>query len=153
MAIRSNTGLALVLLLLDTARHLPRIPTDLRLSLHHIREPDFLPASLLAQISHIGNAPALQMPLLDTPNDVHAELPVGLQCVFPVRGNGVRQRQITCHGSDHHFAHFVVLACVGVDVLHAAEGRVGFVRVVEGTQRVDGFFGEASDFQLLREEV
>ena len=45
------------------------------------------------------------------------------------------------------------MARVGVDVLHAAERRVGFVGVVEGTQGADDFLGETADFELFCEEV
>lgn len=93
------------------------------------------------------------MPLLDAPDDVHAQLPVLLQRVLPVHGDGVGQRQEARHGADHHFSHLIVLARVGVDVLDASERWVRFVRVVESAQRFHDLFREPGDLQLLREEV
>ena len=139
-----------VLLPLDP---LPHIPTNLRLPFYHIRKPNLLPAPLLTQIPHIGHTPPFQMPLLDTPNDIHRQLPILLQGVLPVCGDCVRERQVARHGADHHLPHLVVLRGIAVDVLHAAQGRVGFVGVVEGAQGLDDFLGKAGDLELLRKEV
>ena len=58
------------------------------------------------------------MPMLDAADDVDAQLPIVLECVFPVRRDFVRKGEQTGDAPDHHLAHFIVCACVGIDVLY-----------------------------------
>lgn len=102
----------LLILLFDMIRH--------RAPLLHIREAKFtvLPSAILTRIPRIRHRPPLQMPLLDTPNDIHAQLPVLLQRILPMLRNRIAERQIARNGIDHHLAHLIVLARVRVHVLH-----------------------------------
>lgn len=68
-------------------------------------------------------------------------------------GDGVGEGEVAGDAADHHLAHGVVLVRVGVDVLHAAQARVGFVGVVEGAHRLDDVVAQLLDLELLREEV
>src|SRR6266536_935311 len=53
-------------------------------------------------ISRIRDTAIVQVPLLNTPYDVHRQLPVLPQRLFPMRGNLVRQCEIPSHGTHHH---------------------------------------------------
>ena len=70
-----------------------------------------------------------------------------------MRGDGVAERQVSGDAIDHHLAHLVVLAGVGVDVLDAAQARVGLVVVVEGAHRLDDVVAQLGDPEGLAEEV
>lgn len=93
------------------------------------------------------------MPLLDTPDDIDAELAILLERVLPVFGDGVAEGEVACDAADHHLAQLVVLLRVGVDVLHAAEAGVGFVAVVPGADGVDDLGAELVDAEGVGEEV
>ena len=122
-------------------------------SLFHGAESDLLPAPILANVPSVGHAPALQVPLLNAANDVHAQLPILLQRVLPVRGDRVAQRQVSRDAVDHHLAHLVVFARVRVDVLHAPQARVRLVVVVEGAHGLHDVVAQLGDLELLAEEV
>lgn len=68
------------------------------------------------------------MPLLDTPYNINAQLPILLQRVLPVCRDCVAEGEEARDAADHHFAHFVVGGGVGVDVLDLW-GMVVSVRV------------------------
>ena len=86
--------------------------------LFHSTKPNLFPPTILTDIASVRHAPALQVPLLNAANDIHAQLPILLQRILPMGGNGIAQGQISRDAVDHHLAHLVVLARVGVDVLH-----------------------------------
>ena len=121
--------------------------------LFHRTESDLLPPTILTDVPGIGHTPALQVPLLDTANDVHTQLSILLQRILPVRRDGITQGQVSRHAADHHLAHLVVFARVGVDVLHPPQARVGFVVVVEGAHGLDDVVAQLGDLELLAEEV
>lgn len=126
---------------------------SLRSLFFHSTKSNLFPPAVLADVSGIRHAPALQMPLLDAANDVDAQLPILLERVLPVRGDGIAQGQVSRDAVDHHLTHQIVLARVGVDVLHPPQARVGLVVVVEGAHRLDDVVAQLGDLKLLAEEV
>ena len=121
--------------------------------LFHSTKPDLLPSTVLADVSCVGDTPALQVPLLDTANDIHAQLSVLLQRVLPVRRDGIAQSQISCDAADHHLAHRIVLARVRVDVLHPPQARVCLIVVVEGAHGLDDVVAQLGDLELFAQEI
>ena len=91
------------------------------------------------------------MPFLNTPDDIDGQLAVFAECFFPVRRDGFGQGQEARDAADHHFTHGVVFGCVCVDVLHAAEARVGFVVVVPGADGFDDVISQFCDAESLTE--
>ena len=93
------------------------------------------------------------MPFLDTPDDIHGQLPVLPQRVVPVFRNRLAERQIPRHAADHHLPHRVILARVRVDVLHPPQAGVRLVVMVPRPDRLDHIVPQLLDFELLRQEV
>lgn len=112
VTLRTPVGLTVVkihILVFDFSR---------RHTLFHSTKPNLLPPTILADISGVGHTPALQVPLLNAANDIHTQLTIFLQCVLPVRGDSIAQRQVSCDAVDHHLAHLIIFARVCIDVLH-----------------------------------
>ena len=111
------------------------------------------PAAILTRIPHVGDTPALQMPLLDGPDDIHRQLAVPLQRRLPMRRDPVRERQLPRDAADHHLPHRAVLLRVRVHVLHPPQTRVGFIVVIERPARLHHVVAQARDFQFLAQKV
>ncbi len=124
-----------VFLLLDLIRH--------RMSLLHRRKAKLtlLPPTILTRIPRIRDAPALQMPLLNTPNDIHTQLPILLQRILPMLRDRIAECQIARDRIDHHFAHEIILARIRIHILHPSQARIGFVIVVECAYGLDHVIG------------
>lgn len=128
-----HTGL--LLLLLNLIRH--RMPL-----LHHRKAQLTLPPPpILTRIPRIRHAPPLQMPLLNAPNNIDTQLPIFLQRVLPMLRDRVAERQIARDRIHHHLAHGIILARVGVHILHPSQPRIGFVSVIEGADGLDDVVG------------
>lgn len=121
--------------------------------LFHSAKSNLLPPTILADVSGVGHTPALQVPLLNAPDDIHTQLPVLLQRVLPVRRDRVAQRQVPRDAVDHHLAHLIVFARVRVDVLHTPQARVGLIVVVECAHSLHDIVAQLGDLELLAEEV
>ena len=119
----------------------------------HRTKPNLLPPTILADVSSVGHTPALQVPLLNAANDIHTQLPILLQRVLPVRGDGIAQGQVPRDAVDHHLAHLIVFARVRVDVLHPPQAGVGLIVVVERADGLDDVIAQLGDLELLAEEV
>ena len=102
-----------------------------RHTLFHSTKPNLFSPPVLTDVPSVGHTPALQVPLLNTANDINAQLPILLQSVLPVRRDSIAQRQVSRDAVDHHLAHLIVLARVCIDVLDPPQARVGLVVVVE----------------------
>lgn len=91
-----------------------------RMSLLHHRKAQLTlpPPTILTRISGIRHTPALQMPLLNAPNNIDAQLPILLQRVLPMLRDRVAERQVARDRIHHHLAHGIILARVGVHILH-----------------------------------
>ena len=124
-----------------------------RAMLFHRTKPNLLPPTVLADISSVGHAPALQVPLLNAANDIHTQLPILLQRVLPVCGDGIAQGQVPRDAVDHHLAHRIIFARVCVDVLHPPQARVCLIVVVECADGLDDIIAQLGDLELLAEEV
>ena len=124
-----------------------------RAMLFHRTKPNLLPPTILADISSVGHTPALQMPLLNAANDIHTQLPILLQRVLPVRGNGIAQGQVPRDAVDHHLAHRIVFARVCVNVLHPPQAGVCLIVVVECADGLNDVIAQFRDLELLAEEV
>ena len=133
--------------------HVLFLDFSIRSLLFHSTKSNLFPPAVLADVSGVGHTPALQMPLLDAANDVDAQLPILLKRVLPVRGDRIAQGQVSRDAADHHLAHQVVLARVGVDVLHPPQAWVGLVVVVEGAHGLDDVVAQLGDLELLAEKV
>lgn len=95
------------------------------------------PAPRAARVSYVRHALPLQLPLLDTADDVDGQLAVLPQRPVPVGRDRVGEGEVAGDGGDHHLAYRVIVLRVGVDVLHAAEARVGVLVVVELADGID----------------
>lgn len=124
-----------------------------RHSLFHSAESNLLPPTILADVSGVGHTPALQVPLLNAANDIHTQLPVLLQRIFPVRRDRIAQRQVPCDAVDHHLAHLIVFARVRVDVLHTPQARVCLIVVVKCAHSLHDIVTQLGDLELFAEEV
>lgn len=124
-----------------------------RHSLFHSTKSNLLSSAVLADVSSVGDTPALQVPLLNAANDVHTQLPILLQRVLPMRWDSVAQRQVSCDAVDHHLAHLVVFARVCVDVLYPPQARVCLVVVVERPHGLHDVIAQLGDLELLAQEV
>lgn len=124
-----------------------------RHSLCHSTKPNFLPPTILADVSSVGHTSALQVPLLNAANDIHTQLPVLLQRILPVRRDSIAQCQVSCDAVDHHLAHLIVFARVCVDVLHTPQARVCLIVVVECAHSFHDVVTQLRDLELLAEEV
>lgn len=107
----------------------------------------------LAQVPNIGDRPLIQVPLLHAPDDVHTQLTILLESVFPMSGNLISQRQESGHAADHHLPHLVLLLCVGIDVLDAAQAGVGFLIVIVVAHRIHDLAAQLLDLELVAEQV
>ena len=93
------------------------------------------------------------MPLLNATNDIHTQLPILLQSVFPVCRNGIAQSQVSCDAANHHLAHLIVIARVRVDVLDPPQARVCLIVVVECAHSLHDVITQLGDLELFTEEV
>ena len=93
------------------------------------------------------------MPLLNAANDIHTQLPILLQRVFPVRRDSIAQGQVPCDAVDHHLAHLIVFARVCVDVLHTPQARICLIVVIEGAHSLHDVITQLGYLELLAKEV
>lgn len=141
--IRANT----IFLLLNLIRH--------RTPLLHIRKAklSMLPSTILTRIPRIRHRPPLQMPLLNTPNDIHTQLPILLQRILPMLRNRIAQRQKPRDRIHHHLAHQIILARIRIHILHPPQPRISLIVVIESAHGLDDVVGEFFNFELFGEEV
>lgn len=119
----------------------------------HSTKPNLLPPAILANVSGVGHAPALQMPLLNAADNIHTQLPILLQRVLPMRRDGVAQSQVSRDAVDHHLAHLIVFTRVRVDILYPPQARVCFIVVVECAHSLHDVIAQLGNLELLTEEV
>lgn len=112
-----------------------------------------IPAPIDAGVPRVGHLASLEVPLLDTPDDIHTQLTILLQSVGPMFGDAVGQGQIAGDAPDHHLAHHVILVRVGVDVLHPPQAGVCLVVMVKRADRFDDVGFQGRDLELRGEEV
>lgn len=112
-----------------------------------------IPAAIDTGVPCVGHLASLEVPLLNTPDDIHTQLPILLQRIGPMFGDTVGQGQIAGDAPDHHFAHHVILVRVGVDILHSPQTGIGLVVMVEGADRFDDVGFQGRDLELRGEEV
>lgn len=112
-----------------------------------------IPAPIDTGVPRVGHLASLEVPLLDTPDDIHTQLAILLQSIGPMFGDAVGQGQIAGDAPDHHLAHHVILVRVGVDILHPPQAGVGLVGVVECPDRFDDVGFQGRDLELRGEEI
>ena len=138
-----------LLLLLNMFRHTTPIL--------HLTEPRFtLPSPPLrshARISRIRHTPPFQMPLLNTPNNIHTQLPILLQRILPMLRDRITESQESRNTIHHHLPHDIILVRIRIYILHPPQPRVGFVVVIESPHRLHHILAQFYDLELLAQEV
>lgn len=112
-----------------------------------------VPAAIDTGISRVGHLASLQVPLLDTADDIYTQLTVLLQGVGPMFGDTIGQGQISGDAPNHHLSHHVVLVRVGIDILHSPQSGVGLIVMIECADGFDDVGLQGLDLQLRSQEV
>lgn len=121
----------------------------------HSTKPQFrtLPPPILTRISRIRHIPPFQMPLLNTPNNVHAQLPILLERILPMLRDRIPQRQIARNTANHHLAHGIILTGIRIHILHPPKSRIGLIIMKESPNRLHDILRKLDDLKLLAEEI